>query len=164
MNTAASPWARATTSGRFLPRSMSPVTWLQARNTPAGVRIQSSGTTPAYPGPKTRGISQGATRSSGTSAAAVTQPLPRMPSHCIRPAKPSTRCLDASRGKATFPIADTSGIGSTLQETAIAYRPRTAGGTAWERTSWSRLALRAAGVRAAIWDTPYRARGRTSRT
>ena len=85
-----------------------------------------------------------------------------MPSHCIRPAKPSTRRFDASRGKATCPIADTIAIGSELQETAIAYRPRAAGGTVWERTSWSRLALRAAGVRAAIWDRPYRVRGCTS--
>ena len=87
-----------------------------------------------------------------------------MPSHCIRAAKPSTRFLDASRGKATLPIADTIGTGSMVHETAIAYRPRSAGGTAWERTSWSSWALRVAGVSAAIWATPYPTRGRMSRT
>ena len=52
MNTAASPWARATTIGRFLPRNTSPVTWLQARNTPAGVRIHKQRHHAGVPGPE----------------------------------------------------------------------------------------------------------------
>ena len=67
--------------------------------------------------------------------AAEAQPLPQMPSHWTRPARPSTRTRAARRGKATFPIADTSGMGSIVHVTAIAYRPSTADGTAWDSTS-----------------------------
>ena len=43
-------------------------------------------------------------------------------------------------------MAATSGRGTMVTETAMAYRPRSAGGTSWESTSWSRKALTADGV------------------
>src|SRR6266496_37201 len=72
----------------------------------------------------------------------------------------TVRCA-ASRGKATLPMAETSGTGTSEIEAAMEYRPRAAGGTSWDRTSWSRSRLTDAGVIAASCDSPYVASGLT---
>ena len=83
---------------------------------------------------------------------------------CILRVASVTTCWAASRGNATLPMAATSGIGSIVSDTAIAYLPRSAAATVCESTSWSSCAFSVAGVSAAICAMPYAARGANNET
>ena len=74
----------------------------------------------------------------GSRMAAASPALTAAAASCIRSPPAAASRLAASRGKATLPMADTSGTGTMVTEAAMAYRPRSAGETSWESTSWSR--------------------------
>jgi hypothetical protein len=99
-------------------------------------------------------MAQGAAAPTGRSIPAARPALATTARTCRWRVSAVTAPRAASRGKATLPMAETTGMGSNVSETATAYRPRSAGRAVCDRTSWPSWALRVVGARAASWARP----------